>query len=47
MEKELKYQNPEFKVIQYKKQDVITTSPVSPAWGSEVVENPEFPEIGL
>ncbi len=44
MEKELKYQNPEFKVIQYKKQDVITTSP---AWGSEVVNNPEFPEVGL
>ena len=48
MEKEYKYQNPEFKVIKYKSQDVITTSGIiTPPWGGEVVDNPEFPEIGL
>ena len=48
MEKELKYQEPDFKVIQCKSQDVITTSgTITPPWGGEVVDNPEFPEIGL
>lgn len=48
MEKELKYQEPDFKVIQYKSQDVITTSgTITPPWGGEEVTNPEFPEMGL
>ena len=48
MEKDFKYQDPEFKVIQYKSQDVITMSgTITPPWGGEVVDNPEFPEIGL
>ena len=46
--KKIKYQEPEFKVIKYKSQDVITTSgTITPPWGGEVVDNPEFPEIGL
>lgn len=42
------YQVPEFKVIKYKNQDVITTSgDMTPPWGGEIVENPDFPVIGL
>ncbi|MBO5495417.1 MAG: hypothetical protein J5964_06845 [Eubacterium sp.] len=48
MEKICEYQVPEFKVIKYKSQDVITTSgEITPPWGGEVVTDPEFPEIGL
>lgn len=48
MEKEYQYQNPEFKVIKYKRQDVITTSgTITPPWGGEVVTEPEFPSIDL
>jgi len=48
MEKEFEYNAPEFKVIKYKSQDVITTSgDITPPWGGEVVKEPEFPEIGL
>ena len=46
--KDFMYQEPEFKVIKYKSQDVITTSgTITPPWGGEVVDNPEFPEIVL
>lgn len=47
MEKFFEYEHPEFKVIKYKNQDVITTSGTGsdPAWGGEVVTNPEFPDI--
>ncbi len=42
------YQEPEFKVIKYKSQDVITASgTITPPWGGEEVTNPEFPETGL
>ena len=48
MEKEFEYQVPEFKVIKYKSQDVITTSgDTTPPWGGEIVTEPEFPVIGL
>lgn len=47
MEKDFKYQDPEFKVIQYKSQDVITASDTIDPWGGEEVTNPEFPEMGL
>ena len=46
--KEIKYQEPEFKKIKYKSQDVITASEtITPPWGGEEVTNPEFPDIGL
>ena len=49
MKKEFEYQLPEFKVIQCKGEDVITTSGemVTPPWGGEEVTNPDFPEIPL
>lgn len=48
MEKEFEYHVPEFKVIQLRHQDVITTSgDTTPPWGGEIVENPDFPVIGL
>ena len=48
MEKDFEYQVPEFKVIKYKSQDVITASGnITPPWGGQIVTDPEFPEIGL
>ena len=50
MKIEFEYLPPEFKVIQYKGEDVITASgdgAVTPPWGGEPVINPEFPEIPL
>ena len=48
MEKEFKYQNPEFRVIRYNGQDVLTASgDITPPWGGQIVTDPEFPEIGL
>ena len=46
--KEFEYKAPEFRVIRYNGQDVLTASGIiTPPWGSEIVENPEFPDIGL
>ena len=46
--KEIKYQEPEFKMIQSREEDILTTSDViTPPWGGEEVTNPEFPDIGL
>ena len=44
-----KYNTPEFKVINYKKEDVITASEiiVNPPWGGEEVTNPDFPDVPL
>ena len=48
MEKDFEYQVPEFKVIKYKSQDVITASGnITPPWGGQIVTDPEFTEIGL
>ena len=48
MEKERIYNNPEFCVIKCKNQDVITASgDITPPWGSEIVTDPEFPDIVL
>ena len=48
MKKEMNYQEPEFTVVKTNAQDVLTTSGIiTPPWGGEVVDNPEFPEIGL
>ena len=48
MEKDFNYQEPEFKVVKCKCRDVIKTSgDITPPWGSEIVTDPEFPEIGL
>ncbi len=48
MEREFEYQSPEFKVIKSTGRDIITASTdITPPWGGEVVDNPDFPEIGL
>lgn len=45
---ELEYKAPEFKMIQSREEDILTTSDViTPPWGGEEVTNPEFPDIGL
>ena len=45
---ELEYKAPEFKMIQCRGEDILTTSDViTPPWGGEEVTNPEFPDIGL
>ena len=48
MEKDFEYQVPEFKVIKYKSQDVITASGnITPPWGGEIIDNPDFPPLSL
>jgi len=48
MSKEHIYNEPEFKAIKYKNQDVISTSgDFTPPWGGQIVNDPEFPEIEL
>ncbi len=49
MNKSVNYDSPEFKVMKYKGEDVITASEiiVNPPWGGEEVTNPEFPDIQL
>ena len=44
MNKSVNYDSPEFKVMKYKGEDVITASEiiVNPPWGGEEVTNPEI-----
>ena len=45
---ELEYSAPEFRAIQSREEDILTTSDIiTPPWGGEEVTNPEFPDIGL
>ena len=46
--KKYEYREPEFLVTQYKEQDVLTTSDIiTPPWGGEIIDNPDFPPLSL